>query len=758
MDLIKARQSKKNCSYLYSDEAKHSRLVPNKLFLIDIPLMSPISTKYKKFWREQMKRCMEGFWAEGKWMPGNLYMYVNFCVISLNKDSFSNTKVEARPFLRDLEWEKAYVYAEARGFSGFKDDDEYTCFRAVENYDPEKSFANLPKDVYKKDGTLKEFVPARYYLRQVHTKNLGKPLYQNDASNVIDLEARGGGKSFCAANMLVLHNFLTDGCTDYDEYRDGVEGRGPRYKSETLMGAIDDKYTGDLIEKLEQGISGFQGGRMFQGNQHPSPLMKDFSGSLHSGHRRVVARVDVEIGGRWQKVGSGSMIHRRTFKDNPLAGNGTRPSLSVFEEGIFMNNLHDTLGAMKDTTYNGPNKFGTVYIFGTGGGEEGDTIQAMDVFNNPNQFDCLMFDDIFEETGDIGFFVPYKYTLNDYKDSNGNTEHKKCDLFIANKRQGLKEGKSKKPFYSEMQNNPNTHSEAFLRMASNILPVGEMKEHLGWINSMQHKEEIRGQHGELVWKENSGGELRVEWKQDLNNNLKPCGFKMDKNDDTTGCVHIWEHPVEFGDGIPYGLYIAGCDPYDQDQSVSTASLGSTFIYKTFHTEEGVYEWPVAEYTARPTTVHEHHENVRKLLTYYNAKLLYENERNSLKMHFEHKYSLHLLEKQPDILKATENSKVNRTYGIHMTDLIKDEIEIYLRDWLLKDCGNGMLNLHKIRSAALLEELIYYNRDGNFDRFISFALTILHRLQKHHNKVEEVKKEDEWSEDPWFQSALNGGFF
>ena len=91
----------------------------------------------------------------------------------------------------------------------------------------------------------------------------------------------------------------------------------------------------------------------------------------------------------------------------------------------------------------------------------------------------------------------------------------------------------------------------------------------------------------------------------------------------------------------------------------------------------------------------------------------------------------------------------------MTDAIKDEIEIYLRDWLLADAGQEKKNLHKIYSIPLLEELIYYNRDGNFDRFISFALTILHLLQKKKIRIDDIKAEDRMVNDPFFQRNLNG---
>ena len=41
-----------------------------------------------------------------------------------------------------------------------------------------------------------------------------------------------------------------------------------------------------------------------------------------------------------------------------------------------------------------------------------------------------------------------------------------------------------------------------------------------------------------------------------------------------GCIVIWDEPSEHA---PYGRYIAGVDPYDQDKAESSESLGSFLI-------------------------------------------------------------------------------------------------------------------------------------------------------------------------------------
>ncbi len=766
---------KRNNELTYKDEHKHEKFVSNKHFLHDIEKenreIHPRSVKYMPYWAEIKRKCMEGYWHEGKWMPGPLYFYVNLCKIRVGKkDSSTTTKVVGRPWLRDLEWEKGYVLMESRGFSGFEDDEEYTCYEPFKDLDKldedekESVLKRAPEATFVLDGKgegtrrrPKTFIRARDYLRRIHSKNLGKPQFFNKAYNVIDIECRGGGKSYWGANGIVLHPYLMDGVYDYDAFKQARK-EGEPFTVDVMVGAIDGKYTKDLLEKVALTMDNIAGSREVQGITYPCPIMKRHEGTWYSNKQYIENKYKVKRGNDWVTKGSRSKIYHRTFKDDPTAGNGIRISIGVLEEVGFMNNLKESLSHMKATMYDGARKFGSLYMFGTGGQmESGVSEDARDVFNDPITYDCLAFQDVWEDSGDIGFFVPYELGLNDYKNEEGITDVIESRKWIEKERDKLRKAKDKKPLYLEQQNNPQLPSEAFMIVDSNIFPIGELKEHRNWLRSAIETDGfVAGQCGELIW-EQGEGTPKVKWVPDLNNKLKPTSFPVKKGDHMEGCIQIWEHPQQIGGTVPYGMYIAGTDPYDQDQADNSRSLGSTFIYKTFHTDEGIYEWPVAEYTARPSTAKEHHENVRKLLVYYNARDLYENERNTLKMHFEHKNSLYLLSKTPTILKATEGSKVQRQYGIHMTKQIKSELEIYTRDWLLQDRGDGKLNLHMIYSPALLEELIRYNETGNFDRVISFMLTILHRLQNHRIKVEAIEEETQ-TQDSFLSRAFGGKFY
>ena len=107
----------------------------------------------------------------------------------------------------------------------------------------------------------------------------------------------------------------------------------------------------------------------------------------------------------------------------------------------------------------------------------------------------------------------------------------------------------------------------------------------------------------------------------------------------------------------------------------------------------------------------------------------------------------MLAAQPDavISKNIKNSRVSRVYGIHMNEKLKDAGEKYIKKWLLEvrdvdEHGNEILNLETIYSVALLEELIGYNRKGNFDRVMAFMMVMFQLEEDAENKTYGEKKE------------------
>ena len=184
-----------------------------------------------------------------------------------------------------------------------------------------------------------------------------------------------------------------------------------------------------------------------------------------------------------------------------------------------------------------------------------------------------------------------------------------------------------------------------------------------------------------------------------------------------------------------------CDPYDHDQS-GTNSLGSVIIYKRIQNLEEYSDIIVAEYTGRPESADEFYENVRKLLIYYNARLMYENQNKGLFVYFTNKHCDYLLADQPDIINdVVGGSKVQRKKGCHMNKQIKQWGEGLIKDWLNDINANGKKNLYNILSEPLLEELIDYNDTGNFDRVCALLQVMIYREQLFNIVVKEKEKEN-----------------
>jgi hypothetical protein len=208
----------------------------------------------------------------------------------------------------------------------------------------------------------------------------------------------------------------------------------------------------------------------------------------------------------------------------------------------------------------------------------------------------------------------------------------------------------------------------------------------------------------------------------------------------TGVVYNFE--TETHSFCTHHIPTHNCDPYDHDHS-TTDSLGSVIVYKRFQNFESYYDLPVAEYTGRPDTAEEFYEIVRRLIKYYNAKLLYENEKKGLYVYFTQQHEEYLLADQPDVINDVlqTGTKVSRKKGIHMNKEIKLWGERLIKDWLNEEYAPGSKNLTKIFSEALLEELISYNDEGNFDRVMAFMMIMIYKEELHHVHVKSKKDYD-----------------
>lgn len=520
--------------------------------------------------------------------------------------------------------------------------------------------------------------------------------------------------------------------------------------TEVLIGAYDSSFSADTLTKVKRGLENFEGGCNFSGISYPAPFYQETHGSWDTGKEPIEFFYWANTGSGWERQGTLNNLYHRSFRDKPTGANGTRPAIIIKEEVGLWPGLLKTFGPCKECTMDGAVKFGSELYIGTGGDMDKGTVDVQKMFYEPETYDMVVFEDRWENAGKICYFVPATMGLNQYKDENGYTDEVAADAYLDRVREKLKNSKSTVAIDEEVQNRPKVPSEMFLTKSGNIFPRIKLMDQRTYIETNRAAKNF-GTRG--MMKRNIGSN-KIEFKP--NPSLIPCDYPVNAKDKGEGCVIIYDYP-SMEEEIPYGLYIAGIDPYDFDESTTT-SLGAIYVYKRFKRMGETYNMIVAEYVGRPETADDFYEQCRLLLEYYNATALYENEKIGIYTYFKQKNCTHLLVDQPDIIhQIIKDSKVNRGKGIHMVIQIKQQAEIYVRDWLNTEYDTGKCNINKIFSSPLLKELIGYNREGNFDRVIALMLVILYDIELYHLFNKEAEQQQQIDEvlyqDDFFDKSL-----
>lgn len=449
--------------------------------------------------------------------------------------------------------------------------------------------------------------------------------------------------------------------------------------------------------------------------------------------------------GKQTEQGYLSSITGITLKNDPERVRGTRAKLVLWEEGGKFPSLLDAWRIEQPSVETDDGKaFGLMIAFGTGGTEGASFEGLKELFYKPKSYNVLSFPNIWDEgreNTECAFFVPAYSNLESfdddgnqvYMDSDGNSYKEKAIENLIDQRNKVKDGGASQQsidrFISERPIRP---AEAVLELGKNIFPRKLLMDQLTKIRTNKKLQSMK-HIVDLEWDGNGQVKATEKPSGDITN------YPLKKGDKPHGSVVIWEYPVK---DPPLGLYIGGCDPYDHDDSF-TNSLGSTFIFKRVRAGEAWTDVIVAEYSGRPDTAEEYYENVRKLLTFYNARLLFENERKGIYPYFTNKHCDYLLADQPDkiISEVFKDSKVQRRKGCHMTKQIRAYGEGLILEWLLDEFEEGHPNVERVYSEPLIEELIENDGVRNVDRVIALCMVMIYREELYQLKVSSAKEQN-----------------
>ena len=430
--------------------------------------------------------------------------------------------------------------------------------------------------------------------------------------------------------------------------------------------------------------------------------------------------------------------------NNEEAIAGTKPRKLIIDEIGKGNFLRGFQAAVPGFTT--PYGWGCSPLLTGTGGDMKKFMDAKSLMFDADNFNFLAYNNEKDEKRVHGLFISYKYrmeakeesTLGEFlKQPEGSDLHN-VKMLVSNEDKALeittsnlerlKKAGDRVAYLKEKMYYPLEVDDIFLNEDTNIFDIEAAKRQKGRLLN-------QGRTGTPVVLFHDGEKISHEFtdKQPITN------FPLKNSDLKDAPVVIYEFPIE---SPPYGLYVAGVDPYRQGQAAYSTSLGSVYVYKRMHdiTGEKYQDMFVASYCARPDKKDTWEEQARLLIKYYNARTLCENDDISFIEYMKAKGDAHYLEKQPDWLKeVVPGTTVKREYGVHRSS---DKIRDYLHNCLKKymeevvytekdEDGNiikEVQGVSKIFDPVLLEEIIQYNDQGNFDRIIAAELAIAQALK------------------------------
>ena len=434
------------------------------------------------------------------------------------------------------------------------------------------------------------------------------------------------------------------------------------------------------------------------------------------------------------KKGTLNTVLGVAIKEDIEKGRGKRAALIGLEEFGAFPNVDAVYNIALPSVTDGERVFGLMVLIGTGGAEGNDFSGALNMIYHPKGYGIKSYENVWDIEGTAPqtslFCFPAYVNRAGCMNEEGISDVTLALFRICCER-WIKKYNNPDPMQltRTKAEYPVTLRDAIMQRDGAYFPVAQLMERLQEIDS-----DPGFYDGVYVgdFRQTSSGTVEF-----YNADLNPIRSFPHKTNKIGGAVEIYEMPVRDSTGkVPDGRYIAGLDPIDDDES-TTQSLVSLFIFDLW-TDRVVCEW-----TGRLDSADECYERVRLALMFYNAKMLYENNKKGVFTYLKMMNCIKYVMETPSMLKdrTTQKENLNNTdYGASATTGFNQQARFFIKDWLLKgvkvtkivDGEEQVLDLHNynlLKQRALIQELIAWNKDGNFDRVSAFGMLMFASQEK-----------------------------
>lgn len=554
---------------------------------------------------------------------------------------------------------------------------------------------------------------------------------EQNGDHAVCLKSRGVGFSYMSASMCNRNYFLIPGSTSFvfAETKEYLTGDGILTKAWEMMAFIDQNTAWSKRRQVNDSI-------------------------LHK-----KASYKVKVNGVDTEKGFLSQIEGVAIGDDlDKTVRGKRGKLIVWEESG--SNKHLLKGWMiaQQSMAEGGYVFGIQVVGGTGGSGKQDMMSLETLFSRPKGYrvhECLNKYELGKEDKKVGFFWPANKSRKGFMDADGNSFMEAAAEEIKRIRKIAVEESDPDSVIQLMAEEPLMPSEAMLRVNKTIFNLKLIQERIAILETDRGYQAaefigdlLQDEKGEIRWIPNDG--------------LRPIReYPVNNATNMEGCVVIYEMPVKDDDGyVTPGLYCASADPFEDDKSDPNKkdSLGSVFVMNR------LTKRLVAEYSGRPRFARDFYETTRRLIKFYNATLMYEQNKKGLFAYFDSMQAVHMLADNPKILRDMEMIRVemsgNRAKGLYATEEVNKFGRELIKVWLEspaygEEQGNGITNCHKIRSLPLLHELLYWDGERNTDRVSSLGLLMIYDMDLRKITADYGKKIRTFANSAFFDYLYTG---
>ena len=462
-----------------------------------------------------------------------------------------------------------------------------------------------------------------------------------------------------------------------------------------------------------------------------------------------------------------SSVYGISMKDNPDKARGIRGAMIHYEEDGVFPNLESTWNINRKATEDGNVAFSYQLAGGTGGSESADFTGSEKLFYNPTAYNIYGVENVYDKNLQnpnlCGFFWGAYLNRNKCYDlPTGEPDVTKALVeIIKNRVETRSKATDTKTITQNAAEECITPQDAVMRIEGTIFPVTDIKNYLGDISgNLQHF--VSGHYiGELV-PDNTG---EIVFKH--NTDLYPIR-DFPALDNKLGAIEIFELPQKI---VDHDRYIIGVDTYDDDEVTYSDSLGSCIVFDRWTRRI------VAEYTGRPKYADDFYEICYRLSLFYDAKIMYENNKKGLFGYFNNvKRALSLLADTPTIITDRQDISVrgmnNTSKGINATKAINMYGLKLQVDWMREEAYNEervdlseeeievlpfIANLQKIRSIGYLKETAVWNSKINADRVSAMNMVMIFDAElDQFNYEKHIQEQSRFSNDPFMQKfKVNG---